>query len=373
LSNLRKAYPVPNGQVIAVDGITFELTVGDRLGIVGPNGAGKSTLLQMIAGLTEPTSGSVQVQGRVTAVMTLGIGLRDHATGRENIYLDGELQGQSRADVDRIIGDVIAFSELREFIDQPVRTYSTGMKARLAFSMLSHLQPDILIIDEALSVGDAVFSRKATAKIREIAAQGRIVIVVSHSMTAVRDICNRCIWLDAGRLVMDGAADDVTSRYVDAVRQADQRDALDRFRDTAGRHSFIEGWEVGLTLHQGDEPDRRVLEAAVPLQMRISGRGPAIERASIEVAIVRLDGIPMFVERLPADAYRFGDAVQLQLLMEPLALGPGIYRIATTLTHGAERAADASIVCEVFTPVPSSGGRPMLMYPMEIDVVKLAR
>ncbi len=130
------------------------------------------------------------------------------------------MQGQSRAEVDRIINDVIEFSELAEFIDQPVRTYSTGMKARLAFSMLCHIDPDILVIDEALSVGDAAFARKAGAKIREICARGRVVIIVSHSMTAVREMCNRCIWLDAGRIVMDGPPMDVTDRYVESVRHA---------------------------------------------------------------------------------------------------------------------------------------------------------
>jgi lipopolysaccharide transport system ATP-binding protein len=139
---------------IAVDQVTFTLREGERLGIVGRNGAGKSTLLHMIAGISNSSSGRILINGKVTSIMTLGVGLRDDLSGRENIYVDGEIQGKSRSEVNEVIDQVIDFAELGKFIDYPVRTYSTGMKARLAFAMISHIDPEILIIDEALSVGD---------------------------------------------------------------------------------------------------------------------------------------------------------------------------------------------------------------------------
>lgn len=372
MSDVRKTYTVHGGaDVRAVDGVSLVINAGDRVGIIGPNGAGKSTLLQVIAGLTSPSAGSMSVAGHVTAVMTLGVGLRDAATGRENIYLDGELQGKSRADVRRLIDEVIEFSELGDFIDQPVRTYSTGMKARLAFSMLCHIAPEILIIDEALSVGDAAFSRKAAAKIREICGRGRIVIIVSHSMTAVREICNRCLWMDAGRVVSDGSPVDVTDRYIDYVRRADQQDALARFRQIEGRRSAREGWDIAVSLNQGDSADRRLLEAGAPLRIHVSGQGTAGTPSRVVVDIVRLDGTRMFSEAFAARDYS-SDAgrIALDVWMEPLVLGAGTYRIDAELHLGHERLAECSVVCEVYSPLPPSGGRPMLLYPVAIDVAQ---
>jgi lipopolysaccharide transport system ATP-binding protein len=178
-------------EIRAVDGVSLELREGDRLGIIGHNGAGKSTLLHLIAGLNGPTSGRVVVEGRVHGIMTLGTVLRDEVTGRDNIYLDGAVQNRTRAEIDRILDAVIDFSELGPFIDRPVRTYSTGMKARLAFSMIAFIEPEILIIDEVLAVGDVHFSARAIARVRELSASGRIVILVSHGLSSIVEMCNR--------------------------------------------------------------------------------------------------------------------------------------------------------------------------------------
>jgi len=372
LTGVRKIYSVPGGTPLrAVDDISFEVSNGDRLGVIGPNGAGKSTLLQLIAGLTEPSEGTVTVAGHVTAVMTLGIGLRDHATGRENIYLDGQLQGQSRSEIDQILNDVIEFSELGDFIDQPVRTYSTGMKARLAFSMLCHLDPDILVIDEALSVGDAAFARKASTKIREICARGTVVIIVSHSMTAVREMCNRCLWLEAGRVVMDGPPAQVTDRYIESVRSEDQRQAVARFSHAAGARSLRDGYQINLALYQHDAGDRRLLESGMPLRVHVSGQVQADRSSALLLEIVRLDGMRMFSETFAAGD--FADAsgrLSMNVEMTPLVLGAGTYRFDAALEGDAGRAADCSVVCEVYTPLPPAGGKPMLIYPVEIDVIK---
>lgn len=243
------------GGKVAVDRLTLSITEGERLGIVGRNGAGKSTLLHMIAGISEPTAGVIRINGRVTSIMTLGVGLRDDLSGRENIYVDGEIQGKSRAEVDRVIDQVIDFAELGKFIGYPVRTYSTGMKARLAFAMITHIEPEILIIDEALSVGDASFSAKATARILDICARGKIVILVSHGMQSVRDICNRCIYLKDGQLVMDGSPEDVTKAYIEEVRGEDEAGLMHRFSAQVGNRSRKAGSEIRRVslLSGGDE------------------------------------------------------------------------------------------------------------------------
>lgn len=188
------------------------------------------------------------------------MGLREHASGRENIYIDGEVQGKSRVEIDAVIDEIIEFAELGEFIDMPVRTYSTGMKSRLAFAMISCLEPEILIIDEALSAGDAKFSAKATRKIQEICAKGRIVILVSHSMASIQSMCNRCLWIDQGKIVMDGLPDQVCKAYIDAVRSEDEAKLLERFRDEASTRFSLDGWDVdALYVLQGDTATQRVL------------------------------------------------------------------------------------------------------------------
>ena len=374
LIDVQKVYRLADGvELRAVDGISLSISNGDRLGIVGPNGAGKSTLLQMIAGLTTPSRGSISVSGHVTAIMTLGVGLRDHATGRENIYLDGELQGKSRVEVREVVDEVIAFSELGEFIDQPVRTYSTGMKARLAFSMLCHIDPEILVIDEALSVGDAAFSRKAGEKIREICARGRIVIIVSHSMTAIREMCNRCLWLEGGRVVADGAPVEVTDRYIDHVRRADHQEALARFKEVEGGRSMRDGWSIAVALQQGDAADRRLLESGLPLTVHISGQVSGDRRSTVTVDIVRLDGTLMFSEKIPSSDHVNGKGgIELDIVMEPLVLGPGTYRLDAALLSETGLAAECSAVWEVYALLPPSGGKPMLMYPIAVEVVPRA-
>jgi lipopolysaccharide transport system ATP-binding protein len=352
--------------VRAVDAVSLTIEHGERVGIVGANGAGKSTLLHMIAGLSSPTSGTVEIDGRVTSVMTLGVGLREDSSGRENIYIDGAIQGRSRAEVDRVADAIVAFSELNEFIDHPVRTYSTGMKARLAFSMISHIDPEILIIDEALSAGDAAFSAKASARIREICARGQIVIVVSHSMQAIRATCNRCLWMKNGRVVMDGSPDAVTDAYIHAVMAADEAQLLEKFRRVIGVQSTRPGWQVTeLSMRGGESADRRaLLEAGLPARIDIRSIIPESEvQARVRVRILRLDGVLVFDESFAAEEYRLHDrSVGIGVAMNPLVLGAATYRVDATLESGGDVCASASSVFEVFSLNPPGGGRPMLLY-----------
>lgn len=209
-------------EVRALDGISFSIAEGERVGIIGRNGAGKTTLLSILASLSKPSAGTVNVDGDVHAMLTIGAVLREDLTGRDNILLDAAVHGHGPEAVDTVIGDIVAFAELGDFIERPVRTYSSGMKARLAFSMSAFIDPDILILDETLAVGDVFFSQKAGQRMKEIAARGRIVVFVTHATSAIREMCTRCLWLEQGRLRMDGAPDEVTAAYEASLRDADE-------------------------------------------------------------------------------------------------------------------------------------------------------
>lgn len=362
-------------RVAAVDNISLTIDEGQRIGIIGKNGAGKSTLLHLIAGLSTPTSGDVKVTGKVTSIMTLGVGLRDDLSGRENIYIDGEIQGKSRAEIDCIIDQIIDFSELGEFIDYPVKTYSTGMKARLGFSMISCLDPEILIIDEALSVGDAAFSVKATARIREICAKGKIVIVVSHGMGSIRDICDRCIWIDDGRIIMDGEPEKVTNAYIDLVHSKNEASSIHEFSSIISDPLFTTGYEVSEVSLLVD--DVRVSNAQVEsgrkLAIKISAKQTAPrEKSSLQVKIIRLDDQVMFDHFFKITDYSdsFGN-IGLEIIFEPLILGSSLYRVDVLLIdHGVlDQSARArrSVLLDVFVSQPPRGGKPMLLYPLSIE------
>ena len=364
---------------VAVDSVSLLLREGERLGIVGRNGAGKSTLLHLIAGISDPTSGRVIINGKVTSIMTLGVGLRDDLSGRENIYVDGEIQGKSRAEVGMVIDQVIEFAELGKFIDYPVRTYSTGMKARLAFSMISHIEPEILIIDEALSVGDAAFSAKATARILEICAKGKIVILVSHGMQSVRDICNRCIYLKDGRIVMDGTPELVTKAYIDEVRDEDEATLMSRFAAHIGNRSLTAGYAIDrLVLFSGDEKTHSVrIEAGQRLRIQIGASMPPGDlRATCRVKIVRLDDLVFFQhDFVAAEYFSIKDSSCLELEFSPLPLAPAIYRLDVELRqHAAADAlslASSSTIFELYTLAPPAGGKPMLYYPVSAQAVQI--
>jgi lipopolysaccharide transport system ATP-binding protein len=197
----------------ALRDVSFSIRRGEATGIIGRNGSGKSTLLQLIAGTLSPTAGTVAVGGRVSALLELGSGFNFDFTGRENVYLNGAIYGFTRTEMQARMGEIAAFADIGEFMEQPVKTYSSGMMMRLAFAVAVNVQPDVLIIDEALAVGDVFFSQKCFQRIREIVHRGATLIFVSHDMGAVQSLCDRALLLNQGNLVFDGAPEDCVSRY----------------------------------------------------------------------------------------------------------------------------------------------------------------
>ena len=197
----------------AVDQVNLQVRRGEVCGIIGRNGAGKSTLLKMIAGVLKPTGGSIRINGNIAPMLELGAGFDQDLTARENIYLNGAILGYSKAFLDSKFDDIVRFSELERFIDQPVRTYSSGMMMRLAFSIATQIEPEVLIVDEILSVGDSHFRQKSEARMREMMGGGTTVLMVSHVLSQIRNMCDHVIWLDHGRVVMDGDAKTVCDAY----------------------------------------------------------------------------------------------------------------------------------------------------------------
>jgi lipopolysaccharide transport system ATP-binding protein len=198
----------------ALKDINFEIYPGEVVGIIGRNGAGKSTLLKILSQVTEPTTGRVELYGRIGSLLEVGTGFHPELTGRENVFLNGAILGMKRTDIERNFDRIVAFSEIAAFIDTPVKWYSSGMYLRLAFSVAAHLNPEILIIDEVLAVGDASFQRKCLNKMQELRKDGRTILFVSHNMQAVTRLCKRLIYLEGGVVVDDGEPTEVSSRYM---------------------------------------------------------------------------------------------------------------------------------------------------------------
>jgi lipopolysaccharide transport system ATP-binding protein len=199
----------------AVQDVSMEVQGGEMMGIIGRNGAGKSTLLKLLSRITEPTKGRIHLRGRVASLLEVGTGFHPELTGRENIFLNGAILGMSRLEIKRKFDEITAFAEIDNFLDTPVKRYSSGMYVRLAFAVAAHLEPEILIVDEVLAVGDAEFQKKCLGKMEDVSAkEGRTVILVSHQMTAIQNLCTRCIMMEQGHLVLDGKTDDVISAYM---------------------------------------------------------------------------------------------------------------------------------------------------------------
>ncbi|HWA21429.1 MAG TPA: ABC transporter ATP-binding protein [Caulobacterales bacterium] len=354
----------------AVAGISLDMTDGDRLGIIGPNGAGKSTLLQMITGVNAPTSGTIDIKGRVNAILTVGAGLREDVSGRDNFYLEGAVQGMTRQDVDAVIEEAIAFTELGEFIDRPVRTYSTGMKARLAFATISFVQPEILIIDEVLAVGDPSFVGKAAARMKALADSGRILLLVSHDLASVINFCNRCIWVEGGKIVMDGAPEAVVKAYEARQVAADEAEMMRKFEDSLGLpQSAGENRIDALDVKGGEAGEKRtMLQARQNASFSISGAFAAdLAAPDLILRVTRVDGEILWEERLSGKgATARAGAFSLSVAFEPFLLGVNLYRVDVMLCDGDRALAGRSTAFQVIDRDPQIGGAPMLFYPPRI-------
>jgi homopolymeric O-antigen transport system ATP-binding protein len=253
----------------ALKGLQFEVEQGDVVGIIGRNGAGKSTLLKILARITEPTTGWFELRGRVSSLLEVGTGFHGELSGRENIYLNGAILGMRRREIERKFDEIVAFAEVEKFIDTALKHYSSGMQARLAFAVAAHLEPEILVVDEVLAVGDLGFQKKCLGKMEDVSRQGRTVLFVSHNMAAIESLCKSCLLLAEGMMVARGAAAEVVHKYITSeIRGGEGKRTL---TNHSGRESGCVPVMRSVEIHSGEGPTGNVRMGA-PVSIRVAFR-----------------------------------------------------------------------------------------------------
>ena len=361
--------------VFVLDDISFDIKMGERVGIVGENGAGKSTLLRIITGLTRPTSGSVAVQGRIHAALTLGVGLREEMTGRQNLIFDAELQGVAPAEIQARVDTMVDFVGLGEFIDRPVKTYSTGMKSRLSFTGLVFIEPEILLIDEALSAGDQWFQKKANAAIRDLCNRGKIVIIVSHSRAAIEEMCSRCLWLHSGKIRADGPPGTVTAAYSMYQRERDERQLAKEYTARVEQTGNQDAAYIrDVVIVEKQSAVAKVLfnpqeTAVVSIDLRVE---KTLRSPRLCLWIERIDGLVTTENSpsgLPPDRIDPG-VYRIKAELAPLMLAPSTYLLFVELLDEGNLVSRRSMKFRVVTDLPMVGGQPALYAPMSVTATR---
>ncbi len=317
----------------ALRDISFEVHQGEVLGIIGRNGAGKSTLLKLISRITEPTTGRAEIHGRVGSLLEVGTGFHPELTGRENIYLNGAILGMTRREIHSRFDEITAFAEIERFLDTPVKRYSSGMFVRLAFAVAAHLEPEILIVDEVLAVGDVAFQQKCLGKMSEVAHSGRTVIFVSHNLTAVRQLTTRSLLIDGGRLVASAPSAEIVSRYLDSA--TDWETSVYAVEHTPRRNRELSGSLRLVSLELESHP-AKLVAADSDLRLRISVR--AVETVAcfrFRVTLYwhggREAGTVIGPELHAPDR---GELATFSLTLSDLRLAPGRYHCAVSAGRG---------------------------------------
>ena len=336
---------IPDGKIRhrlkwVLQDISFQLAAGEAVGIIGMNGAGKSTLLKMITGTSHPTTGSVIMTGRIAALLELGMGFHPDFTGRQNAYMAGQLIGLGVDEITALMPAIESFADIGEYIDQPVRVYSSGMQMRLAFSVATAKRPDILIVDEALSVGDAYFQHKSFDRIREFQKLGTTLLIVSHDRAAIQSICDRAILLDHGGIAKQGSPEEVMD-YYNAIIADRENSSLDQVVTAEGRVQTTSGTgeatvtEIVLEDEQGNPLEVVNVGTQVTLRIRVKLNAD-VPRLVLGYMIKDRLGQQMFGTNThhmeaPLESLKAGDTVEYAFNF-PLNMGPGSYSITTALT-----------------------------------------
>jgi lipopolysaccharide transport system ATP-binding protein len=319
--------------------ISFEVASGEAVGLIGINGAGKSTLLKLITGTTQPTTGSVWLGGRVAALLELGMGFHPDFTGRQNVYMAGQLLGLTVSEIDHLMPEIAAFAEIGDYIDQPVRVYSSGMQMRLAFSVATARRPDILIVDEALSVGDTYFQHKSFERIRQFRKDGTTLLLVSHDKQAIQSVCDRAILLDAGRLAREGAPEEIMD-YYNALIAERENQTVRQTAHEGGKVQTVSGTgeatvaDIKLLDENGEAVEVIDVGADVTLQVTVQVNAP-IPRMVLGYMIKDRLGQPMYgtntdLKQLPLDDMQAGEQAVYRFRF-PANLGAGSYSVATAI------------------------------------------
>ncbi len=353
----------------ALRDVSFSVDSGEAIGLIGHNGAGKSTLLKLLSRIAEPSTGWAEVTGRVGSLLEVGTGFHPELTGRENVFLNGAILGMRRSEIRKRFDEIVDFAEMEHFLDTPVKRYSSGMQVRLAFAVAAHLEPEILLVDEVLAVGDAAFQRKSLAKMAEVARAGRTVVFVSHNLATIQALCERAILLERGRVIADAPVEEAVSGYLRSLERA-AADDLSKRTDRDGR-----AWEETLVTRLGifdadsGEPDVIVGGRAARIEIDVTEVLPMME---CQLTILNNLGHPITTldSELtgPADRRDGELGAKIECRVDSLPLVPGRYRIDFTL-KGRQEIQDGLQAAAFFDVEPGIvEGRPMPVAGADGDV-----
>lgn len=335
VSSLRE--PSPDEIIWALKDISFDVHQGDVVGIIGRNGAGKSTLLKILSRITEPTSGRALVNGRIGSLLEVGTGFHPELTGRENVYLSGAILGMKKAEIDRKFDEIVAFSEIGNFIDTPVKRYSSGMYVRLAFSVAAHLEPEMLLVDEVLAVGDLSFQQKCLNRIKTLTSGGMTVLMVSHNMTAIQSSCSRAIFLSKGQLVAQGETLDVIQTYEKALQHGNGQSEVNLLSDSSEQAPQSGVIVTGFEMTGEDGVSRREYAFGEPVRVRMDlYANERLETPMINLGIRRGDGVVVCNFSNWYDNFKIDyidGKCSLEGWLPPLRLVPGFYEIHVLVWH----------------------------------------
>ena len=277
----------------ALKDVSFEVKRGEVVGIIGRNGAGKSTLLKILSRITEPTEGRVTLRGRVASLLEVGTGFHPELTGRENIFLNGAILGMTKAEIRKKFDEIVAFAEVERFLDTPVKRYSSGMYVRLAFAVAAHLEPEILVVDEVLAVGDAEFQKKCLGKMKDVATDGRTVLFVSHNMTAVRSLCSRAILLQKGKITGEGDADGCIRQYLQAGSASPTEKRWEDPSQAPGNGAVV--FEaIRAVSRRTDAEDPSLFDTATPVDIEVELRVVKPSRFHVTLHFIAEQGVTAF-------------------------------------------------------------------------------
>src|SRR5436190_9947259 len=294
VSLFRRSKPEAQEEFWALQNVCFTLQEGDRLGIIGRNGAGKSTLLKILSRVTEPTTGRVMLKGRVASLLEVGTGFHPELTGRENVYLNGAVLGMSRTEIKKKFDDIVAFAGVEQFIDMPVKRYSSGMYVRLAFSIAAHIDPTILIVDEVLAVGDLQFQQRCLSRMKEFESAGGTVLFVTHNMEAMTALCSRAIVLDDGRVIFDGSAADGRDTYIQS--QSSREHSVEK-NSGRGGSGLARTYSVAVRPARGQ--GQIVTGSGITIEVRFHREEtlPADAQLELGIGIDTIEGARLFTSR----------------------------------------------------------------------------
>lgn len=350
----RKQASASEEQFWALRDVSFQVGEGDRIGIVGRNGAGKSTLLKLLSRIVEPTKGRIRIRGRLASLLEVGTGFNPELTGRENIYLNGSILGMSKAEISRRFDEIVAFSEVEKFLDTPVKRYSSGMYMRLAFGVAAHLEPEILVVDEVLAVGDAQFQKKCLGKMGELSQSGRTILFVTHNMDAMVALCNRGIVLNQGGLVFDGDAVNARNQYVSNVGEMKFSVENNGGRGGSGG-AAVESVHIVTALPNAVEPSLISGESLeIEVRCSVSLQYASRDDLQVSISIDTVEGQRAYTYISSWDGFGISvvdDQINVNFSIAEFPLVSGRYLVSATIIFQGETL-DCVLHCASFSVLP---------------------